>query len=233
MQQRVGLARALANEPEILLMDEPFSGLDPLIRRQMQDELVELQASLKKTIIFVTHDLHEALKLGDRIAIMHNGSIVQEGTPEEIVTQPADEYVQEFVRDASPAKVITAGSIMEEPNMLLYDWEGPKTALTLLRKNNRRSAFVVNRLRQFMGVTTEEKLERLIADNLTKNGIPESIIRKVPTVTEDTVLEELFPIVSENPYPIPVVDEKGRFKGRITTDQIFESISPLEGDDNV
>ena len=93
MQQRVGLARALANDPEILLMDEPFSGLDPLIRRQMQDELVELQATLKKTIIFVTHDLHEALKLGDKIAIMRNGEVVQEGTPEEIVTQPANDYV--------------------------------------------------------------------------------------------------------------------------------------------
>ena len=124
MQQRVGLARALANDPEILLMDEPFSGLDPLIRRQMQDELVELQERLKKTIVFVTHDLHEALKLGDKIAIMRNGEVVQEGTPEEIVTQPADEYVQEFVRDASPAKVLTAGSIMEEPKILLYGWEG-------------------------------------------------------------------------------------------------------------
>ncbi len=233
MQQRVGLARALANEPEILLMDEPFSGLDPLIRRQMQDELVELQETLQKTIIFVTHDLHEALKLGDRIAIMRNGEIVQEGTPEEIVTQPADDYVQEFVRDASPAKVITAGGIMEDPAFLLYDWEGPKTALTLLRKNNRRSAFVVNKKRQLLGVTTGEKLEKLLESQLTKSGIPESIIRKVPAVTEDTVLEDLFPIVSENPYPIPVVDEKGRFKGRVTTDQIFESISPLEGDDNV
>ncbi len=232
MQQRVGLARALANDPEILLMDEPFSGLDPLIRRQMQDELVELQATLKKTIIFVTHDLHEALKLGDRIAIMRNGSIVQEGTPEEIVTQPADDYVHEFVRDASPAKVITVGCIMEEPNIVLYDWEGPKTALTLLRKQKRASAFVVNRLRQLMGVITEERLEKLLAKGDTKSGIPTSIIRKVPSVTEDTILEDLFSIVSENPYPIPVVDEKGRFKGKVTTDQIFESISPAEGEEN-
>jgi glycine betaine/proline transport system ATP-binding protein len=233
MQQRVGLARALANEPDILLMDEPFSGLDPLIRRQMQDELVELQETLKKTIIFVTHDLHEALKLGDKIAIMRNGEVVQEGTPEDIVTHPANDYVQEFVRDASPAKVLTAGSIMEEPKIILYDWEGAKTAQTLLRSNNRRSAFVVNKARKFLGITTEVKLDELLENKDYKGGIPDSIIRKVPTVTEETILEDMFSIVNENPYPIPVVDELGRFKGKVTTDQIFESITPYnEGDSN-
>ncbi|QEN08099.1 glycine betaine/L-proline ABC transporter ATP-binding protein [Oceanispirochaeta crateris] len=233
MQQRVGLARALANEPDILLMDEPFSGLDPLIRRQMQDELVELQETLKKTIIFVTHDLHEALKLGDKIAIMRNGEVVQEGTPEDIVTHPANDYVQEFVRDASPAKVLTAGSIMEEPKIILYDWEGAKTAQTLLLSNNRRSAFVVNKARKFLGITTEVKLNDLLENKDYKGGIPDSIIRKVPTVTEDTILEDMFSIVNENPYPIPVVDELGRFKGKVTTDQIFESITPYnEGDSN-
>ena len=233
MQQRVGLARALTNEPEILLMDEPFSGLDPLIRRQMQDELVELQETLQKTIIFVTHDLHEALKLGDRIAIMRNGEVVQEGTPEEIVTQPADDYVQEFVRDASPAKVLTAGTIMEEPQVLLYEWEGPKTALTLLHSNKRKSAFVINKSRKLLGVATDKSLEKLLGMENRPKGIPEKFIKKVSTVTEDTILEDLFPIVSENPYPIPVVDEEGRFKGKVTTDQIFESISPAEeGDDD-
>ena len=233
MQQRVGLARALTNDPEILLMDEPFSGLDPLIRRQMQDELVELQEKMQKTIIFVTHDLHEALKLGDRIAILRNGEIVQEGTPEEIVTQPADAYVQEFVRDASPAKVLTAGSIMEEPHILLYAWEGPKTALTLMHSKKRKSAFVINKSREFLGVVTTGSLERLLALPERPSGIPESSLKKVSTVTEDTILEDLFSIVSENPYPIPVVDENGKFKGKVTTDQIFESISPLEGDEHV
>ncbi|OQY31239.1 MAG: hypothetical protein B6241_14560 [Spirochaetaceae bacterium 4572_59] len=233
MQQRVGLARALTNDPEILLMDEPFSGLDPLIRRQMQDELVELQEKMQKTIIFVTHDLHEALKLGDRIAILRNGEVVQEGTPEEIVTQPADAYVQEFVRDASPAKVLTAGSIMEEPHVLLYAWEGPKTALTLMHSKKRKSAFVINKSREFLGVVTTGSLERLLALPERPSGIPESSLKKVSTVTEDTILEDLFSIVSENPYPIPVVDENGKFKGKVTTDQIFESISPLEGDEHV
>lgn len=232
MQQRVGLARALANDPEILLMDEPFSGLDPLIRRQMQDELVELQDKLQKTIIFVTHDLHEALKLGDRIAILRSGEVVQIGTPEEIVTQPADDYVQEFVRDASPAKVLTAGSIMEPAKELVYGWEGPKTALTLLLSHKRRSGFVVNKAHQLLGVVRTEKLEKLLEGEEKPKTIPKSIIRKVTSVTVDTILEDLFHIVAENPYPIPVVDDKGRFQGLVTTDQIFEHISPVEEDDN-
>ncbi len=232
MQQRVGLARALANDPEILLMDEPFSGLDPLIRRQMQDELVELQDKLKKTIIFVTHDLHEALKLGDRIAIMRDGEVVQIGSPEDIVTNPADDYVKEFVRDASPSKVLTAGSIMENVKVLLYAWEGPKTALTHLNANNRKSAFVLNKFHQLLGVTKMETLLKLISSVDKPPVIPESAIRKITTVSPDTILEDLFPIVSENPYPIPVVDSDNRFLGVVTTDQIFESISVSEGEEN-
>ena len=232
MQQRVGLARALANDPEILLMDEPFSGLDPLIRRQMQDELVELQDKLQKTIIFVTHDLDEALKLGDRIAILRNGEVVQVGTPEEIVSKPADEYVQEFVRDASPAKVLSAGSIMEPPKELLYSWEGPKTAAILLRAKKRSAAFVVNKAHQLMGVARIGRLEKLVAEDEIYKVIPEKSIKKVSSVTPDTILEDLFSIVSENPYPIPVVDEKNRLLGVVTTDSIFENIAPYEGDDN-
>lgn len=233
MQQRVGLARALANDPEILLMDEPFSGLDPLIRRQMQDELVELQDKLQKTIIFVTHDLHEALKLGDRIAILRSGEVVQVGTPEEIVTQPADDYVEEFVRDASPAKVLTAGSIMEDPRVLLYNWEGPKTALTLLRSNKRQAAFVLDKEHKLLGVIRESALEKLLEQSEKPGAIPESSMRKVPVVREDTILEDLFSIVSENPYPIPVVKEDGRLAGIVTTDRIFEAISPSEGENHV
>ncbi|MBN2658481.1 MAG: glycine betaine/L-proline ABC transporter ATP-binding protein [Spirochaetales bacterium] len=232
MQQRVGLARALANDPEILLMDEPFSGLDPLIRRQMQDELVELQDRLQKTIIFVTHDLHEALKLGDRIAIMRNGEVVQVGSPEEIVTQPADEYVEEFVKDASPAKVLTAGSIMEDAKVLLYNWEGPKTALTLLRSHKRKAAFVVDKGHKLLGVIKESTLEKLIEADEKPSILPSDSIRKVSTVNEDTILEDLFSIVNENPYPIPVLRGDGRLAGVVTTDQIFESISPAEGENH-
>ncbi len=233
MQQRVGLARALANDPEILLMDEPFSGLDPLIKRQMQDELIELQDKMQKTIIFVTHDLHEALKLGDRIAILRNGEVVQVGTPEEIVTKPVDDYVQEFVRDASPAKVITAGTIMEPAKIILYAWEGPKTALTLLRKNKRRAAFIVDKSHRLLGVAQEDKLEELLNKPEKVEKIPESALRRVPSVGPDTILEDMFSIVTENQYPVPVVDADNKFLGVVTTDQIFESITPMGGEDNV
>jgi glycine betaine/proline transport system ATP-binding protein len=113
MQQRVGLARALAGDPDILLYDEPFSALDPLIRREMQDELLRLQASLRKTSIFITHDFAEALRIGDRIAIMRNGQFVQVGTPQELVLNPRNEYVRAFVKDAPRAKVLTASTIMQ------------------------------------------------------------------------------------------------------------------------
>ncbi len=235
MQQRVGIARALANDPDILLMDEPFSGLDPLIRRQMQDELVELQDRLKKTIVFVTHDLHEALKLGDRIAIMRNGETVQIGTPEEIVTKPADDYVRDFVQDASPAKVITAGSIMDSPKVLLYAWEGHATALTILQQENRPGAFVVNKEGKLLGAANRERLQKYLddpdSDKSAKLASP--VVREIPTVSEDTVLEDLFSMVSKHPYPVPVVNEKGKLLGIVKTDDIFETISPMGGEDNV
>ncbi len=232
MQQRVGLARALANDPDILLMDEPFSGLDPLIRRQMQDEFVELQAKLKKTIVFVTHDLHEALKLGDRITIMRDGEVIQTGSPEEIVTHPADHYVREFVQDASPAKVITAGSIMTSPSLLLYAWEGPKTALSILKSEKKQGAFVVNRQGKLLGITNRESLQKYVDENkeIKSWKIESIVINKVPSVTEDTVLEDLFSIVTANKYPVPVVSENGKLLGVVKTDDIFETISP-EGDE--
>jgi glycine betaine/proline transport system ATP-binding protein len=231
MQQRVGLARALANEPEILLMDEPFSGLDPLIRRQMQDELVELQSNLHKTIIFVTHDLHEALKLGDKIAIMRNGEIVQIGTPEDIVTNPADEYVSEFVQDASPAKVLTAGSIMSEVPVITYAWEGPKTALTLMNSVKKKIGYVVDKKQTFLGIITSKELQRLLSLEEKFKTIPLSSIEKVDSVHSEVIIEELFTIAPKNHYAIPVVDEKNRLIGRITNDAIFDSISVEGGSD--
>ncbi len=230
MQQRVGLARALANDPDILLMDEPFSGLDPLIRRQMQDELVELQSKLQKTIVFVTHDLHEALKLGDRIAILRNGEVVQVGTPEDIITHPADDYVQAFVQDASPAKVLTAGSVMSDIPVITYAWEGPKTALTLMRGQKKRMGYVVDKNRKFLGVITAKELKRLLDDEVKHKSIPSSSIERVESVLPDVLLEDLFSVAPQNPYPIPVVDENNRLLGRISSDTIFDSISSNGGD---
>ena len=133
MQQRVGLARALANDPEILLMDEAFSALDPLIRREMQDELLDLQENVK-TIIFITHDLNEALRIGDRIALMKDGQIMQIGTGEEILTNPANEYVRTFVEDVDRSKVLTAQNIMVPALTTNIEIDGPTVALKRMRQ---------------------------------------------------------------------------------------------------
>ncbi|MFW5693798.1 MAG: quaternary amine ABC transporter ATP-binding protein [Alkalispirochaeta sp.] len=223
MQQRVGLARALATEPDLLLMDEPFSGLDPLIRRQMQDELVDLQDSLRKTIIFVTHDLHEALKLGDRIAIMRNGEIIQVGTPEEVVTAPADAYVREFVQDASPAKVLTADHILEDPEVLLYAWEGPKTARRILVDNRREWAFMVNKRHEYLGVVSIDDIDTQKPQSV--DDLRRLAQKHIGTCGPEAYLEELFSIAAESPYPIPVIDEHRRLKGIVRYRAIFDSLS--------
>ena len=225
MQQRVGLARALATDPQILLMDEPFSGLDPLIRRQMQDELVELQDKLNKTIIFVTHDLHEAFKLGGRIAIMRNGEVIQVGSPEDVITAPANDYVRDFMQDASPAKVLTAGWIMEEPDLLLYAWQGLKTARHLLRANKEEHAFVVGKHHELLGLVTREVLDQAIRDGrqATMREV-DGLVRDLPSCGPDVVVEELFPLATAGPYPIPVLNENNRFLGQIRNRTILDSM---------
>lgn len=223
MQQRVGLARALATEPDLLLMDEPFSGLDPLIRRQMQDELVDLQEKLQKTIIFVTHDLHEALKLGDRIAIMRDGQIIQIGTPEEVVTHPADEYVREFVQDASPAKVLTAENIMEDPDFLVYAWEGPAAARKILADNKREWAFMVDKSHHFRGVVTIDHLDTVRGQGLENLRSLETT--GVVTCSPEMYLEDIFPLAAHSQYPIPVLDDAERILGVVRYRAIFDSMS--------
>jgi len=203
-------------------MDEPFSGLDPLIRREMQDELIELQDKVQKTIIFVTHDLHEALKLGDRIAIMRDGKIVQIGAPEDVITSPADDYVREFVQDASPAKVLTAGGIMEQPEALLYEWQGPKAALHTLRDIKEDYAFMVSRNRHLLGLVTLNRLKTVIQND--GSSLNEAFEPDPPTTSPDVILEDLFPTAAEADYPIAVVDEDGKFMGEIQISSIFENM---------
>jgi len=227
MQQRVGIARALTTNPEILLMDEPFSGLDPLIRREMQDELIELQDKVQKTIVFVTHDLHEALKMGDRIAIMRDGEIIQIGVPEDVISKPADDYVREFVQDASPAKVFTAGRIMDEPNALLYEWQGLKAALLVLSAAKEDYAFMVGRSRQFLGLITMKRLKNLIQNQGT--SLKDALEPSPPTTDPEVVLEDLFPIAAEADYPIAVVNEQGRFLGEVQISSIFENMVQDKG----
>jgi len=227
MQQRVGIARALTGDPKILLLDEPFSGLDPLIRRQMQDELLELQAELKKTMLFVTHDLHEALKVGGRIAIMRDGEIIQIGTPEEVITSPNDAYVRRFVQDASPAKVLTARTVMEQPPVLLYSWQGPKAALQILRDANMDSAFVVTRNARLLGMVTIDELVKVIRRRGThlKDALDSDLI----TCDASAVVEDLVPLVASTRYPVAVIDDEDRFLGEVYVSTIISSMIQEQG----
>ena len=211
MQQRVGIARALAVDPEVLIMDEPFSGLDPLIRREMQDELVTLQAELQKTIIFITHDLDEALKLGDRIAIMRDGVIVQEGTPEEIVTRPANDYVSEFVQDVSRAKVIRAGSIMREPDVVIREGQNAGEALAAMQDNSADAAYVVGEGRVLKGVLTQDQVAKLANQRIEVLQQTESLATTSPA----TFIENIIPLAAETEHFIAVVDDEGRLLGEI------------------
>jgi glycine betaine/proline transport system ATP-binding protein len=222
MQQRVGIARALANDPDILLMDEPFSGLDPLIRRQMQDEFIAIQSEVHKTILFVTHDLDEALKIGDHIAIMKDGEIIQIGTPEDVITSPTDGYVREFVQDASPAKVVTASSIMEEPKVILYEWQSPKVAMHLLRTKRIDEAFLVDRSGKLLGLITMDRLIELFRHE--GKSISGAIEPDYLKCTGDTVVEDLFAIAASTGYPIAVVDDNDIFQGEIYSSTVLVSM---------
>ena len=212
MQQRVGLARALANDPEILLMDEAFSALDPLIRKDMQDELLELQDSMQKTIIFITHDLDEALRIGDRIALMKDGSIVQIGTPEEILTNPANEYVERFVEDVDRSKVLTAAHIMHRPETVNIEKHGPRVALERMREEGLSSIYVVDGHRNLKGYVTADD-----ASDARKKEIKDlnEILRTdVPKVPLDKPMQEITEIIYDTPVPIAVVDGE-KLKGII------------------
>lgn len=212
MQQRVGLARALANDPEVLLMDEAFSALDPLIRTQMQDELLALQTKMKKTIVFITHDLDEAIKLGDRIAIMKDGVIVQVGTSEEILTEPANNYVASFVENVDRSKIITASSIvLKDPIVARFKKEGPEVIIRKMRRKNLTLLPVVDEDNLLVGEVYLEDLLELRKEHI--KNIDSVIKQFVHTVRENTVIEDIIPLMTKTNSPIWVVGENKEFKG--------------------
>ena len=225
MQQRVGLARALTNDPDILLMDEAFSALDPLIRKDMQDELLELHNTVGKTIVFITHDLDEALRIGDRIALMKDGNIVQIGTPEEILMNPSNEYVERFVEDVDFSKVLTAGQIMRRAETVQIE-KGPRVALTLMKNLGISSIYVVDKQNRLLGAVTAQ-----LAKDAFEKGLPlnEVIQKNITTVQKDTLLMDLFDIVSTAEIPIAVVDERDRMKGIVIRGAL---IGALAGNDS-
>ena len=225
MQQRVGLARALANDPEILLMDEAFSALDPLIRREMQDELLELQSKVQKTIIFITHDLNEALRIGDRIALMKDGQIMQIGTGEEILTNPANEFVREFVEDVDRSKVLTAANIMVPALTTNIEIDGPNVALNRMRKEEVSMLLATDKKRQLKGSLTAES-----ALDARKNGqaLKEVIDKNVKKVHPDTLVTDIFKLIYDSPTPLAVVDEQDRLMGVVIRGSVIEALADTE-----
>ena len=231
MQQRVGLARALATDPEILLMDEAFSALDPLIRKDMQDELLMLQDKMHKTIIFITHDLDEALKIGDRIAVMKDGEVVQVGTPEGILTEPANDYVRDFVENVDRSKVIKAESIMRKADAVVDTKDGPKSAVRKMKNLNISSIFVTDKSRKLKGIVDIEDAMRL-ADKGEKS-IESAIHQNYPTASPEELIIELLPRATDARYPIAVVDEENRFLGIIVRVAVISGIMGEGGNGNV
>lgn len=206
MQQRVGLARALANDSDILLMDEAFSALDPLIRKEMQDELLNLQNKLGKTILFITHDLDEALKLGDRIAIMKNGEIVQVGTADEILENPANEYVSNFVKDVDRSKVLMASHVMKKPIVHMADKSGALAAVRKMEDAGVSSIFVVDKNNNFQGLLTIDDAIKAYKESAPIGNV---LIKDIQSISPDTPLNDLFGIAVEAKYPLAVIkDEK-------------------------
>ncbi len=224
MQQRVGLARALANDPDILLMDEAFSALDPLIRKDMQDELLQLHGEMGKTIIFITHDLDEALRLGDRIVLMKDGEVVQVGTPEDILMNPSDDYVERFVEDVDLSKVWTARHIMKKADTVQID-RGPRVAMHLIEKLKISSIYVQDKQGRLLGAVTDQALDRAIEEDLT---IEQVMTNDFERVTGDTVITELFDIVSQASIPVAVVDEKDRLEGIIIRGALIGALAGLD-----
>ena len=211
MQQRVGLARALAVDPEIMLFDEPFSALDPLIRREMQDELLRLQSVVRKTMVFITHDFLEAIKMGDHIAIMKDGEFVQIGTPEEIVANPVDDYVRDFSEDVPRHKVLTVNSIMNNDCCCCGENETVSGALEMMDRHQTQAAFIVDSNKSYQGTLTREQA---MADS--KSGSPMSqLINKETVVSPDALIETLITTATRLNHPIPVVDSDNKLLGAV------------------
>lgn len=229
MRQRVGLARALANDPDILLMDEPFSALDPLIRREMQLELLDIQNRLQKTIVFITHDVNEAFKLGDRVAVMKDGRVVQVGTPEEIIERPANDYISEFIKDIDRSKILQAEHVMIKPNALVSLKDGLHVAVKEMKENGISSVFVVDRQRHIKGIVTIDDAVKGIKQ---KKGLPEVMRDDISIVKKDEYVSDLIPKVLESKFPLAVVDDTDKLSGFILRVHVLSGLASANGNGN-
>jgi len=225
MKQRVGLARALASEPTILLMDEAFSALDPLIRTEMQDELMRLQAEHSRTVIFVSHDLDEAMRIGDRICIMQHGRVVQIGTPDEIVSNPANDYVRSFFRNVDVSHVFKAGDIARKSQLTIIDRQGVSGAAALeqMEKTGREIAIVVGRDRKYHGMVSQEALVDRIKSR-SADPYRHAFLQDIEPIAEDEPLANVLGVVAGHRWPVPVVDARGRYVGSISKSSLLETL---------
>ncbi|WP_036771526.1 glycine betaine/L-proline ABC transporter ATP-binding protein ProV [Photorhabdus australis] len=224
MRQRIGLARALANDPDILLMDEAFSALDPLIRTEMQDELLSLQGNQPRTIVFISHDLDEAMRIGDRIAIMQDGVVVQVGTPDEILNNPANDYVRTFFRGVDISHVFSAKDVARRrPDSLLHvaPGFGPRSALKVLGNEDRNYGYLIERGQKFAGVVSVNSLEKALQE---KKSIEHAILAKPTAVASDTSLNELISVVAQSPCAVPVVGDDDKYIGVISKGMLLQAL---------
>lgn len=224
MKQRVGLARALTNDPDILLMDEAFSALDPLIRTEMQDELIRLQNDDKRTIVFISHDLDEAMRIGDRIAIMQDGVVVQIGTPDEILHQPANDYVSSFFRGVNVASVFCAKDIARKNPAAVFkkhDNDGPAAAMQMLLDNDREYGIVVDRANKYTGIVSLDSLKEAKRE---QRSLSSALLADTVTISPDVSVGDLIGQVAQVPYSVPVVDDDGRYYGVITKTRLLQTL---------
>ncbi len=235
MQQRVGLARGLAVDPDILLMDEAFSALDPLIRTEMQDELLKLQARSKRTIVFISHDLDEAMRIGDRIAIMEGGRVVQVGSPEEILQNPADDYVRAFFRGVDPTNILTAGDIAVDTQVTVPIGEGknPRAALQRLVKNDRDYAYVLDSEHRFQGVVSTDSLRELLDRPEQPQLISAAYLEGVTPARAGDSMQDILPEVARNPWPVPVLDDAGTYLGVVSKNLFLRTLHRREPEESV
>ena len=234
MQQRVGLARGLAVDPDVLLMDEAFSALDPLIRAEMQDELLKLQAKAKRTIVFISHDLDEAMRIGDRIAIMEGGRVVQVGTPEEILQNPADDYVRAFFRGVDPTNILTAGDIATDKQTTIVITEGknPRAALQRLIKDDRDYGFVVDSNRVFKGIVSTDSLRELIDHSEQPQFIPDAYLDGVVTAQTCDSMQNILSEVVTHSWALPILNTNGEYIGAVSKNLFLRTLHRNQADES-
>ncbi len=230
MQQRVGLARGLAVDPDILLMDEAFSALDPLIRTEMQDELLKLQEDDQRTIVFISHDLDEALRIGDRIAIMEGGRVVQVGTPEDILQNPADDYVRAFFRGVDPTNVISAGDIVRDtyPTIVKTKVGSLRATHELLSGSERDHCYVLNARHHFLGIVSSDSLRETLEGGAPDSPIDQAFLDGATPVNMNDSMQDILPAVASSNWPVPVVDDQNVYKGVVSKNRFLRTLHRTE-----